>query len=336
MKWRIKRALYSLLGLVLLASVGGWLLVQDMQRALDTPLPISRPELYEILAGQTITKIARTFVAKDWLTHAIYLRLEATRLGVAARVQIGTYEILPGTTPRELLEKFVRGEVKQYQFTVVEGPTFRELCTQLARLPGVKSTIQNILDGEVMRQIGASDQQPEGRFFPSTYFYLHHTQDTELLTRAYREMQRVLDAAWQTRARDLPYSTSYDALIMASIIEKETARTDERRAIAGVFVRRLQQGMKLQTDPTVIYGLGSAFDGNLRRTDLRRDTPFNTYTRFGLPPTPIAMPGAHAIGAALNPAPGTALYFVARGDGSHEFSDTLAAHQKAVRQYQLK
>ena len=310
--------------------------MRDMQHALDQPLPVAQPELYEVSAGQTITRIAKVFVAKGWLTHAIYLRLEASRRGIAARVQSGTYEVTPGITPRRLLEKFVRGAVKQYQFTIIEGITFRELRAQIATLPGVDATLQGLDDGAAMRRIEAIDQLPEGRFFPSTYYYLHHTPDTELLARAYQEMQRVLDAAWQKRAAELPYSASYEALIMASIIEKETGRADERRAIAGVFVRRLQQGMKLQTDPTVIYGLGAAFDGNLRRGDLRRDSPFNTYLRPGLPPTPIAMPGAAAIEAALNPAPGTALYFVARGDGSHEFSATLAAHQRAVRQFQLK
>ncbi len=336
MKWQLKRLLAGAVIFLLVAGGAAWWFVCDMQRSLDRPLAMAKPALYEVSAGQTITQIAKLFVAKGWLTHAIYLRLEASRRGVAARVQAGTYDVTPGITPRQLLEKFVRGEVKQYQFTIIEGTTFRDLRAKIAALPGVTSSLQGLADNEVMRRIEASDQMPEGRFFPSTYYYLQHTPDTALLARAYQEMQRVLAAAWQQRAADLPYSAPYEALIMASIIEKETGRADERRLIAGVFVRRLQQGMKLQTDPTVIYGLGSAFDGNLRRSDLMRDSPFNTYLRPGLPITPIAMPGAKAIEAALNPAPGAALYFVARGDGSHEFSATLAAHQRAVRQFQLK
>jgi UPF0755 protein len=200
----------------------------------------------------------------------------------------------------------------------------------------VKQTSTGLGDEALMAQMGSSGRAPEGRFFPSTYEYLHHTEDLTLYRRAHREMQRVLAAAWQARRADLPYRSPDEALIMASIIEKETGLAAEREQIAGVFVRRLQRGMRLQTDPTVIYGLGDGFDGNLRKRDLLRDTPFNTYTRAGLPPTPIALPGEAAILAALNPAPGKALYFVARGDGSHEFTASLAAHQRAVRQYQLR
>lgn len=336
MRPRTKRVLATLIALAALAGGGAWWFMQHMDRALDKPIPVTRPELFDIVAGQSIARIAQILAAKGWLERAIFLRIEASRQGVARRIQVGTYEVTPGLTPRTLLGKFVRGDVKQYQYTVVEGITFRDLRGQIARLPGVRSTTAKLSDAELMAKIGAPDELPEGRFFPSTYFYHHRTPDIELLARAYREMQRVLTLAWEKRQADLPYGTPYDALIMASIIEKETGRADERAAIGGVFVRRLQQGMKLQTDPAVIYGLGSAFDGNLRREDLGRDTPFNTYTRNGLPPTPIAMPGAEAIAAALNPAPGSALYFVARGDGTHEFSDTLAAHQRAVRKYQMK
>jgi len=334
--WRNRRALLSVLLAILIGAGTAWALFQRMERVLSTPIPIAEPQLFDIEPGQSITKIAVVLAAKGWLESPLSLRIEATRRGVASRIQAGTYEVTPGLTPRTLLAKFVQGDIKRYQFTVVEGSTFIEMRELIKRLPGVRSTLAGVDDLEVMQRLGAPDELPEGRFFPSTYFYKHRTPDLELLRRAYAEMQRILTGAWAKRQADLPLSTPYEALILASIIEKETARPFERAAIGGVFVRRLQLGMKLQTDPTVIYGLGTQFDGNLRREDLLRDTPFNTYTRAGLPPTPIAMPGADAIAAAVNPAPGSALYFVARGDGTHEFSDTLTAHQRAVRAYQLK
>lgn len=333
------RAGRALLGIVVTGAVltgVGWWFSERMERALETPIPIQEAELFDVVAGQSITRIAQVLAAKGWIERAIFLRLEATRTGVAGRIQVGTYEVLPGMTPRALLARFVRGDVKRYQFTIVEGITFRELRRLVDSLPGIRRTLRGVDDREVMARLGAPDQMPEGRFFPSTYYYHHRARDLELLQRAYAEMQEVLTRAWEKRQLDLPFGTPYEALILASIIEKETARGDERPAIGGVFVRRLQQGMKLQTDPTVIYGLGDRFDGDLRRDDLKRDTPFNTYTRAGLPPTPIAMPGAAAIAAAVNPAPGAALYFVARGDGTHVFSDTLSDHQRAVREFQLK
>jgi UPF0755 protein len=307
-----------------------------MERVLSQEIPLEAPLLFEITKGQGITAVARALSGKGLLERPIYLRVEAVRLRLAGRLQAGVYELVPGLTPRDILQRFVRGEVKRYRFTVVEGSTFAELRARIASLPGVKQTSAGLGDEALMAQMGSSGRAPEGRFFPSTYEYLHHTEDLALYRRAYREMQRVLAAAWQARRPDLPYRSPDEALIMASIIEKETGLAAERAQIAGVFVRRLQRGMRLQTDPTVIYGLGDAFDGNLRKRDLLRDTPFNTYTRAGLPPTPIALPGEAAILAALNPAPGKALYFVARGDGSHEFTASLAAHQRAVRQYQLQ
>lgn len=336
----MKRIILRLAGATLaLAAVGagaGYWVLNDFREALDAPIAVREPVLLQIEPGQTVTTIAHTLQAQGWLARALYFRIEATRRGVATRLQAGTYEVLPGTTPRELLRKFARGDVKVYQVTFVEGTTFRELRAVLERSPGVVKTPGAQSDEGVMAAVGAPDELPEGRFFPATYYHTHATPDTELLARAYRQMQATLSRLWETRAADLPYATPYDALIMASIIEKETGRPEERGAIAGVFVRRLQQHMKLQTDPTVIYGLGPAFDGNLRRADLERDTPYNTYTRPGLPPTPIAMPGEAAIHAALHPAPGAALYFVARGDGSHAFSATLEAHTAAVRRYQLE
>ncbi|MSR14252.1 MAG: endolytic transglycosylase MltG [Gammaproteobacteria bacterium] len=313
-----------------------WHFAREIRLTLDRPIPLSEAVLFEIKSGQSITKIAREFASRRWLSHAIYLRIEATRLGLATRIQAGTYEVLPNSTVRELLRKFVAGEVKHYSVTLVEGIQFRTLRSQLAKLPGIVTTIGGLTDDEIMLKLSAPGESPEGRFFPSTYFYIHRSLDTDLLTRAYSKLQTVLNDQWTTRADDLPYSTPYEALIMASIIEKETGLAAERSQIAGVFIRRLQQNMLLQTDPTVIYGLGERFEGNVRRVDLATDTPYNSYIRPGLPPTPIAMPGEAAIRAALHPAPGSDLYFVARGDGSHEFSATLTAHNAAVRRFQLE
>ncbi|MBM4228102.1 MAG: endolytic transglycosylase MltG [Gammaproteobacteria bacterium] len=320
-----------LFGLSVLA-VG--LLRQDMERVLMQPIDVETPVLFEIAKGQGISAVAAALSGHGFLERPFYLRLEAMRLRLAGRLQAGVYELGSGLTPRELLQRFVRGDVKRYRFTVVEGSTFKSLRTQIAALPGVTRTVTGLSDEALMQRLDAGEEAAEGRFFPSTYEYLHHTEDLTLYRRAHAEMRRVLAAAWTARQADLPYRSPEEALIMASVIEKETGLASERAAIARVFVRRLQRGMRLQTDPTVIYGLGEDFDGNLRKGDLLRDTPFNTYTRAGLPPTPIALPGEAAIVAALNPAPGEALYFVARGDGSHEFSATLVAHQRAVRRYQ--
>ncbi len=336
MTYRMRRGLMILLSLSALSGVAVWQFRNAMETALEQPIGISAPTLYEIARGQSLTKVARAFVENGWLSHAIFLRLEASRQRVAGKLQAGVYEVTPQDTPRTLLRKFVTGSVKRYQFTIVEGSTFANLRRQIEQLPGVKATIESLSDQAIMERIGAPDEVPEGLFFPSTYFYEHNTLDWELLKRAYVTMRDTLEREWSRRQPDLPFSSVYEALILASIIEKETGQASERSEIAGVFVRRLQQGMKLQTDPTVIYGLGEAFDGNLRRADLERDTPYNTYTRAGLPPSPIAMPGQAAIAAALNPAPGAALYFVARGDGSHVFSATLEAHQAAVNEFQLK
>lgn len=313
-----------------------YLMWNDMHAALERPLSLSQPELFEITPGQSMAAIAESFAHRGWIRNAFYLRYAAIRLGIAGRLQAGVYEVDDGETPRALLQKFSRGEVKQFQITLIEGATFQQSKLSLARQPWLKSTMSNMTDDAILRAIGTDAHSLEGQFFPSTYFYTAGTTDIELLKRAYQRMREVLARHWAERAPGLPYADDYQALIMASIVEKETARAEERPEIAGVFVRRLQQNMKLQTDPTVIYGLGAEYDGNLKRADLARDTPYNTYTRVGLPPTPIAMPGEASISAALNPAPGDALYFVAKGDGSHQFSASLEAHQQAVQKYQLR
>lgn len=255
-------------------------------------------------------------------------------LRVESSIKAGSYEISRGITPLELLAKLTRGDVTQTEIVFIEGWTFRQLRERLDAHPDVQHSTRGLPDAEIMRLIGAQGIAPEGQFFPDTYLFAKQGRDLDILARAYRVMQRHLAREWAARESGLPYTDMSQALIMASIVEKETGREQDRPLVAAVFVNRLRQGMLLQTDPTVIYGMGAAFDGNIRKRDLLTDTPYNTYTRAGLPPTPIAMPGLASIHSALHPAPSQALYFVARGDGSSQFSRTLDEHNQAVNRYQ--
>ena len=254
--------------------------------------------------------------------------------GQARRIRAGSYEIARGVTPAGLLNKMVRGDETLAVVRLIEGWTFRQFRAELAKAEALKPTTAGVSDADVMALLGAPGEPAEGRFHPDTYAYSKGSTDLAVLRRAHRAMRQRLDAAWRERAPDSPLRSADEALVLASIVEKETGTPADRGRVAGVFVNRLRNGMPLQTDPTVIYGLGTAFDGNLRKRDLQSDTPFNTYLRTGLPPTPIAMPGKAALLAAVHPEPTKALYFVARGDGSSEFSDTLAAHNRAVNLYQ--
>jgi UPF0755 protein len=278
--------------------------------------------LSAMLERERIVGSARVF----WLLGRV--------LGKAGTLKVGVYTLDKPLTPIELYGKIERGEVSQAMVQFIEGWSWREVRAVLAAQPLLKNESAAMSDAELMRAIGATESHPEGMLFPDTYFYAPHTSDLSVLRRAYRLQREKLMSAWQSRAPGLPYQTPYEALIMASIVEKETGAAFERPMIAGVFLNRLKLGMRLQTDPTVIYGLGERFDGNLRKVDLLADTPYNTYTRTGLPPTPIAMPSAEAIRAALNPARTDALYFVSRGDGTHVFSSNLMAHNRAVNRYQ--
>ena len=309
--------------------------VTESARAMKAPIRLTAPVLFEIAPGSNLSAVARALEAEGYLTHHLFLEIRARLDGSARAIKAGTYEIRDGATPADLLADFTQGRTKVFEVTFIEGSRFSDLRHVLAMQARLRQLTAGKTDQQVMDALGLPGEAPEGRFFPSTYHYEAGSTDLALLERALRRMQEILDERWQKRQADLPYNSPYEALIMASIVEKETGRADERRAIAGVFVRRLVKGMKLQTDPTVIYGLGSDFDGDLRSADLVRDTPYNTYTRQGLPPTPIAMPGAASIEAALDPAAGSALYFVAKGDGSHHFSASLREHDLAVRQYQL-
>jgi len=251
-----------------------------------------------------------------------------------ASIKAGSYEVGSGVTPLQLMQKLTRGDVTQTEIAFIEGWTFRQMRDRLDAHPDVRHDTTELSEAEILRRLNANELRAEGLFFPDTYLFSKRSSDLEVLARAYRAMQNHLGREWMGRAAGLPYRDPYQALIMASIVEKETGRDQDRPLVAAVFSNRLQQGMLLQTDPTVIYGIGASFDGNLRKRDLLADTPYNTYTRTGLPPTPIAMPGLASLQAALHPAQSQAVYFVARGDGSSQFSRTLDEHNQAVTRYQ--
>lgn len=323
---------------VLVAGAALYGIHADYRRFLDTPLGVPTDGLVlEVKPGMGIGAIARELRRQPGLLRStFYLEAYARFNGLAPRLKVGEYALAPGMTPRDLLERIATGQVIQYPLTVVEGWTFQQLRQALAAHPKIAQTLREASDAEIMARLDRPGRHPEGWFFPDTYHFPAGFTDEAFLRRALTAMEQRLARAWSQRAADLPLDDPYQALILASIVEKETGLTEERPAIAGVFARRLRAGMLLQTDPTVIYGLGAAFDGDLRRRDLVTDTPYNTYTRKGLPPTPIALPGAGALEAAVHPAAGDALYFVADGQGGHVFSRTLDEHNRAVRRYQLR
>ncbi|MEO6066319.1 MAG: endolytic transglycosylase MltG [Lysobacterales bacterium] len=309
----------------------------DYQRFAIAPLTVGvTPRILEVEQGDSFTRVVEKIAASGMTNgHPLYWRLLGWRSRTAQRLQVGEYAIVPGTTPTSLLSQLHLGRVRQYRFTIVEGWNIRELRAALARRSDVAQTLAGMDDASLMQRLERTGIHPEGRFLPETYAFVRGESDVDLLRRAASAMDRELQQAWARRAADLPIDSAEQALVLASVIEKETGVASERRRIAGVFARRLKLGMLLQTDPTVIYGIGVAYAGNITRRHLETDTPYNTYTRAGLPPTPIAMPGAAAIAAAVDPAPGDELYFVARGDGGHEFSATLAQHNAAFARFQL-
>jgi UPF0755 protein len=317
------------------AAVWGW---RDFSRFGDAPLQVSAAgESIDIGRGSSFKEIVRQLRGQH-LSDAspLYWRLLAVQMQAAGKLHAGEYATPVGITPRQLLANMAAGRVLQRNFTIVDGWTFRDVLGALAKADKLKHDTAGLDQAAIMQKIGAAGEQPEGRFLPESYAYVKGDSDLDLLKRAHAAMAKTLDELWPQRDKELPLATPYDALILASIVEKETGRADERAKIAGVFVRRLQNHMLLQTDPTVIYGMGESYQGKIHKTDLTTDTPYNTYTRPGLPPTPIAMPGRPAIMAALHPEPGTALYFVARGDGTHVFADTLDEQNSNVACYQLK
>ena len=302
---------------------------------LQRPLPLAHDAVeLSIEPGTTPREIALAWTQAGVDTPPELLYQWFRWSGQSRAIRAGSYVIERGVTPRTLLDKMVRGDEALATVRLIEGWTFRQFRAELAKAPDLKHTLADANDEALMAAIGAPGVPPEGRFFPDTYAYSKGASDRLVLRRAYAAMQRRLDAAWAERSADLPLRSPEEALVLASIVEKETGAETDRRKVAAVFVNRLRAGMPLQTDPSVIYGLGTAFDGNLRKRDLQRDTPYNTYLRAGRPPTPIAMPGKASLLAAVRPDPTRALYFVSRGDGSSEFSDSLQQHNQAVDKYQ--
>ncbi len=332
----MSRLLYRLIAVsILAAAIGGGWLWNDYRLFLQTPMT-DKPLSYMLEPGANLTRVVRDLARQGVIAKPRYLLFHARLQGNANRIGAGEYLIDAGSTPAEFYQQLVDGKVVQHALTIVEGWSFRQMMAALNAHPLIKHTLTDAGDAQIMAAIGHAGEHPEGRFLPDTWHFPRGISDVEFLRRAYAAMQAYLMQEWQKRDTGLPLKTPYEALILASIVEKETGLASERPAIAGVFIRRLQKRIRLQTDPTVIYGMGERYKGNIRRADLKRDTPYNTYRHHGLPPTPIALPGRAAIRAALHPAPGDALYFVARGDGSHYFSATLEEHNRAVIKYQLK
>ncbi len=324
----LKRLLLVLL-LSVVAALGGlaWFALQPLSLP-ASPLEFSIPSGLSLRsASQQMSEAGLGFA--PW-----QFTLLARLVGKSAQIKAGSYEVSQGVTPWLLLEKLTRGDVTQAEIVFVEGKTFHQLRATLDANPALRHDTAGLSDAAILARLGAVEAHPEGLFFPDTYLFAKNSSDLEILQRAYRAMQRRLKLEWARRDPEIPLNTPYEALIMASIVEKETGRAADREPISAVFANRLRLGMQLQTDPAVIYGVGERFDGSLKKRDLVTDTPYNTYTRGGLPPTPIAMPGLAALQAALHPPKTAMLYFVARGDGSSEFSRTLDEHNRAVAKYQ--
>ena len=310
------------------AGAIGWWIQQPL------PLPTS-PFAFDVKPGASLRSVASELAGAGVLPIGFPLVALARYRAVDRSIKAGNYEIAAGITLPRLLDKLTQGDVTQTALTIIEGSTFAELAAALKANPAIAKTVLDLPEAELARRVGLPGASVEGWFFPDTYFFAAGSLDRALLARAHRLMRQRLDAAWERRAPGTPLKDSYAALILASIVEKETARAADRPLIASVFVNRLRLGMPLQSDPTVIYGLGAKFDGNLRRRDLEADTAYNTYTRGGLPPTPIALPGQASLDAVVNPPKSSYLYFVARGDGTSEFSANLTDHNRAVARFQL-
>lgn len=325
-RWR-----WGLSALVMLLAVAVFAAV-DYIRFTQQSLAINGDDaIIEIRPGSGFSAIVAQMQSRGWTGRPLWWRVLGMRSGMLSTLKAGEYQMDVGMRPAQVLEKLSSGQVIQYAFTIVEGWTVKQLVNQLQEAPALTNTLSGQVDGLADR-LGL-DEPLEGWFLPETYQYPRGTTDVELLLRAHAAMQAALSSAWEERAPDLQIKTPYEALVLASIIERETGVVSERETISGVFHRRLARNMKLQTDPTVIYGMGERYDGRIRSADLREDTPYNTYVHRGLPPTPIALPGLAAIVAACHPEPGDSLYFVSKGDGSHQFSATLEEHNRAVDIY---
>lgn len=321
-----------LIGMLLLLglAMSAWLFWYASQPVTSARLPAE----FSVTPGSSLRKVAHDFESLGLLQYPAAFVLLGRLLGQSAKIKAGSYMLDKPVSPYHLLNKITQGDTRMAKLTVIEGWTFAQMRAAVEAHGQVKHEAVGMTASALMLAIGASEHHPEGLFFPDTYYFDAGTSDLNLYRRAYHTLAGKLEQAWQGKAADLPYKTPYEALIMASIIEKESGVPDERPQIAAVFLNRLRLGMRLQTDPTVIYGLADRYDGNLRKSDLLTDTLYNTYTRAGLPPTPIALPGGGAILSALHPDPSRALYFVAKGSGRHHFSNTLEEHNRAVNRYQ--
>jgi len=331
------RWLRALILMFTLGGIAAGVIAADFFRFLHGPMEPAAEvdDILDVQRGTSVRRIAERLTVDGWIDRPLYFRLLARHTDMATRIQAGEYRLQAGQTPYRLLQRLVDGDVIQYRFTIIEGWTFEQMRRALDNHEAVRTTLADVPDEEIMEHLDRSDEHPEGWFYPDTYTFARGTSDLEILRRAHRRMVNVLEHEWERRDADAPVDTPYEALILASIVERETGIAAERRRVAGVFAERLDIGMRLQTDPTVIYGLGDDYTGRLRYRDLDRDTPYNTYTRAGLTPTPIAMPGQPAIHAALNPDRRGEFFFVATGDGGHRFSRTLQEHNEAVIKYQL-
>lgn len=324
-------ALSAVLAAVALAALVGY-----SEYQVDQPLPIEEKTTVVLDRGQSFSEFAKRLGADGLIERPVLWTLRARLLGQARKVQAGEYQISPGDSAAVLLQKLLSGAVVNYQIQVIEGWTVRQALRALAQHPQLRQELAGVDEHTLLDVLGLPGGHAEGMFFPDTYQFSRGASDADILRRAYDALQARLASAWESRAAGLPYESAYEALVAASLVEKETGREEDRAQIAQVFVSRLNRRMRLQTDPSVIYGIGPSFNGDLTRRDLRTDTPYNTYTRKGLPPTPIALVGEASLDAALHPTAGEYLYFVSRGDGSSQFSVSLEEHRAAVRKYQLR
>lgn len=331
-----KRLASLFAGLALCSAIAAGAGYLWLENYLNSPLPMPGPVVLEVRPGSAMAQVANLLARQTGLRHPRVFTMWTRYKGMDTAVRAGEFELQPGMTPRTALAWLLDGPFVQYPVAFIEGTTVRDALTTLWRSPKLMPTLQGSSDAQILATLNSSRESLEGLLFPDTYFYTAGTTDLSIIQRAARRLDEVLAQEWDLRAENLPYASPYDALIMASIIEKESGSYSEREEIAGVFVRRLQSGMRLQSDPTVIYGMGASYDGNIRRVDLETTTPYNTYRIDGLPPSPIALTGRDAIHASLHPQEGSFLYFVARGDGGHVFSTTLEEHNAAVRRYQLE
>jgi len=331
------RVIVRIIGIfVLLGTLLLGILWNDYRTFTNQAIVTEAPIILEVVKGSSFQRIMNRLSYQAPAADSIWFKILAHKEGLATQLKAGEYKLAVGLKPLGFLLQLSEGKVMQHSLTFPEGWNFKQLRQVLAENSDLKHTIESTSDKDILQKIGSKESHPEGLFFPDTYHFEKNTTDLVILKKAYFKMQKVLNYQWQNRTSGLPLKTAYQALILASIIEKETGVVYERPVISGVFIRRLKKGMRLQTDPTVIYGMGENYKGNIRKSDLRTLTAYNTYRINGLPPTPIAMPGQHAIHSALHPDKGDSIYFVAKGDGSHQFSATLSQHNNAVNKFQRK